>query len=277
MKGRVEVILSSGAMMNATISEHEKNQIKQYLLGQLAEADEEVLELRLMSDQAFSEEFDIVVDEIAMLYVSRHFTGDEKTKVEQYFLRSPQRRAKVQFICEMVRQLGDDDDDNHHGGVVAGKDIDQRPTLWQRACAFWAQPSAFRPAISFAILLIVGGLVFWVISLNSNPTYQFHELAMTSAERNVGTEKTKLRLDSSVDGLRLKLKLPAPRAPQYRVSLQGEQVSLPELKIETQDAESVTVVVPASHLSRGSYAIQLTEINNGRETPLRGSYEFDIQ
>ena len=132
---------------------HEKNQIKQYLLGQLAEADEELVELRLMSDPAFSEEFDIVVDEIATLYVSWYFKGDEKTQVEQYFLRIPQRRAKVQFICEMVRQIGEDECDNHQGGVVPGKVIDQRPTLWQRTCAFWAQPSAFRPAISFAISL----------------------------------------------------------------------------------------------------------------------------
>ena len=260
--------------MNATISEDDKNQIKRYLLGQLAEADEELLELRLMSDAAFIEEFDIVVDEIATLYVSRYFKGDEKMQVEQYFLRSPQRRDKVQFICELVRQLGEDV--NHHQpGVVPVQVDDPRPTLWQRVSAFWAQPSAFRPAMMLATLLIVGGLVFWVISLNSNSTYQSFELAMTtSSERNAGTQKTRIQLDSGVDGLRIKLKLPTPTAQSYRATLQGDKVPLQQLAIETQDAESITVTVPADQITLGTYAIQLIEINNGRETPLRGSYEF---
>jgi hypothetical protein len=260
-------------IINATISDEEKIRIKQYLLGQLAEADEESLEQRLMSDPAFSEEFDIVVDEIATLYVSRHFTGEEKTQVEQYFLRSPERRNRVQFICELLRQLGEDA--ANQSEVTPVNVSDQRPTVWQRVKASWAQPSVRRPAMTFATLLIVGGLVFWVISLNSNPTYQPVELAMTSSERSTGTEKTRVRLESGVDGLRLKLGLPSPRAPQYRVALRGEQMSLRDLTIEAQDATSITVVVPVK-LSKGSYAVQISEINDGRETPVRGAYEFEV-
>lgn len=251
--------------MNATISEYDKHQIKRYLLGQLAEADEEQVEIRLMSDQDFSEEFDVVVDEIATLYVSCHFTGDEKTRVEQYFLRSPQRRAKVQFICEMLRQM------NEPATTTV-------PTsLWQRASSFWSQPSVFRPAVSFAILLIVAGLVFWVISNNSKPTYQQFELAMTSTERGVGNAIKRVRLEPGADGLRIKLRLTSPTAPQYRASMRGsERLEPTQLAIESQDAESITVIVPAELISRGAYAIELTEINNGRETPLRGEYVFAV-
>jgi hypothetical protein len=265
--------------MNATISEDDKMRIKQYLLGQLAEADEEIVELRLMSDPAFSEEFDIVVDEIATLYVSRQFTGEEKTQVEQYFLRSPQRRLKVQFICELLRQLGEDGD--NQSGVMPVGVRDQRPTLWQRLGAFWAQPSLLRPALSFAIVLIVGGLVFWMASLNSTPTYQSFELAMTTSERSEGTETRRIHLERGFDGLRIKLKLPTPTAPQYRASLQGatalgEHFALPQLAVETPDATSITVIVPTDQITRGTYAIELTEINNGRETPLRGAYVFEV-
>lgn len=277
--------------MNATISEHDKNQIKQYLLGQLAEADEEIVELRLMSDAAFGEEFDIVVDEIASLYVSRHFTGEEKAQVEQYFLRSPQRRQKVQFICELLRQVNEDGEQKAEVPVVVidpkpspppvAPPVD-RPTFWQRITAFWAQPSFSRSAMTFASLLIVGGLVFWVISRNSNPTYQSVELAMRSSERSTGTKITTIHMSSSIDGLRMKLRLPGPAAPQYRASLQGasslgEHIALPQLPIETQDAESITVIVPADKISPGTYAIELTEINNGGETPLRDAYEFKIE
>ena len=258
-------------IVNATISEDEKNRIKQYLLGQLAEADEEMVEQRLMSDQAFSEEFDIVVDEIATSYAAGEFTGNEKTQVEQYFLRSPQRREKVQFICEFLRQIGED-------GVQQGVAVPvSSPTLWQRVISFWAQPSLSRTAMSLATVLIVGGLVFWVISFNSKPTTQSFELAMSSTQRYVGVEVTNVRLNPGVDELWIKLKLPTPAAPQYRAFLRGEGIPGLQLEIETQDAESVTVKVPADQLRRGYYAIALTEINNGNETPLRDEYQFAIE
>lgn len=253
-------------MMNATISEDEKRQIKQYLLGQLGEADEELVELRLMSDPGFSEEFDIVVDEIATGYVSGQFEGDEKTQVEQYFLRSPHRRDKVQFICELLRQVGEDERVNPPA-----------PSLWTRVSSFWVgQPSAFRPAIALATVLIVAGLSFWVISLNSKPNIVSYELALTNADRNAGTQVEKINLPPGTDQLRLKLKLPSPTAPQYRASLRGERISLPQLEIESQDAESITVMIPADQITRGTYAIELTEINNGTERPLRGAYEFVV-
>lgn len=270
MKGRVEVIIVAVPIMNATINEDEKNEIKLYLLGQLAEADEERVEMRLMSDPAFSDEFDVIVDEIATLYVSRHFTGDEQTRVEQYFLRAPQRREKVQFICELARQV------NEPAMVTPAP-----PGFWQRITSFWAQPSTFRPAVTFASLLIVAALGFWLISNNFKPTYQSFELAMTtSTERDSGTEITRIQMDDSVDVFRIKLKLPTPAAPQYRASLRGvsrgDAVWLPQLTIETQDAESITVMAPASEIGPGTYVIELTEINNGSEKPLRSGYEFTL-
>lgn len=252
-------------MMNATISEDEKKQLKQYLLGQLSEADEELVELRLMSDAAFSEEFDIVVDEIATGYVAGEFAGQEKTQVEQYFLRSPQRREKVQFICEMLRQVGEDRADP------------PAPTLWTRVSSFWVgQPSAFRPAIALAAVLIVAGLSFWLISLTSKPNIASFALTMTNADRNAGTQIERINLPPGTDQVRLKLRLPGPKAPQYRASLRGERISLPQLEIESHDAESITVIIPADQITRGTYAIELTEINNGTERPLRGAYEFVV-
>ena len=283
----MKVIIVAVPIMNVPIIEDEKNQIKRYLLGQLAEADEERVELRLMSDPTFSEEFDVVVDEIATLYVSGKFGDDEKAQVEQYFLRSPERQLKVQFICELLSQISEDG--KQQAEVVPVELTDQKPapetavptgsdaTVWQRISSFWnRRPSAFRPAISLAILLIVAALVFWVITRKSTPTYATLELSMTSAERNVGTQIKGIRLDPGVDGLRIKLKLPTPRAQQYRASLRGERVSLAQLTIAAQDAESMTVIVPANQITPGTYVIELIEINNGSEKPIRGAYEFVV-
>lgn len=288
MKARVEVIISSGGMMNVSISEVEKNQIRLYLLGQLNEADEERVELRLLSERAFSEEFDVVVDEIATNYVTGKFTGEEKTQVEQHFLRSPERQEKVRFICELLRQM--DKQGEGPADVVPVNLADPNPasepaplmgkraTPWQRVGSFWiAQPAMFRSAILLATVLIVAGLTFWVISLNSKPIIASFELLLTNAERSVGTQALKVHLEPGTDELRIKLRLPTPAAQQYRASLRGERVSLRQLEIETQDAESLTVKVPADQITRGYYAIELTELNNGKETPLRGAYEFAIE
>ena len=69
----------------SNIINEDKNEVRRYLLGQLGEADEERIELRLLTDPAFGEEFDTIVDEIADQYAGNEFRGEERERVEQYF------------------------------------------------------------------------------------------------------------------------------------------------------------------------------------------------
>src|SRR5205085_5770218 len=88
------------------IDNNEKNDVRRYLLGQLAEADEELLELQLLTDPAFGQEFDAIVDEITDQYVNGEFEGEECERVQQYFLKSPERRAKAQFAAALIDRAG---------------------------------------------------------------------------------------------------------------------------------------------------------------------------
>lgn len=81
----------------------EKNRLRKYLLGQLPEEDEEQLELRLLTDAAYAEEFDIVVDELTDRYVANEFQGEEREQVELYFLKSDDRRDKLKFASALQR------------------------------------------------------------------------------------------------------------------------------------------------------------------------------
>ncbi len=96
-KGISGAIIGSGAVRRSTIVQNEKNELRQYLLGQLQEADEERLELRLLMDAAYAEEFDIIVDEITDQYLAGEFQGEELDGVERYFLRATDRRNKLNF------------------------------------------------------------------------------------------------------------------------------------------------------------------------------------
>src|SRR5689334_6338099 len=84
------------------IDNNKKNEVRRYLLGQLGEADEERLELQLLTDPAFGEQFDTIVDEITDQYVNGEFQGEECKRVQRYFLKSPERRAKAQFAAALI-------------------------------------------------------------------------------------------------------------------------------------------------------------------------------
>jgi CHAT domain-containing protein/Tfp pilus assembly protein PilF len=83
------------------IDHTEKTELKDYLLGKLREEDEERVEIRLLSDAVYIEEFDVVVDEIADQYVAGEINGEERERVEKYFLRADQRRAKLKYAAAL--------------------------------------------------------------------------------------------------------------------------------------------------------------------------------
>src|SRR6267378_2144729 len=79
------------------MAQAEELKIREYLLGQLTEAEEEQVELRLLTEPDFAEEYDIVVNELTDDYVAGKFEGEGLKQVEEYFLKSNQRRDKLKF------------------------------------------------------------------------------------------------------------------------------------------------------------------------------------
>jgi len=84
------------------ISNHtEKSELKDYLLGKLREEDEERVELRLLSDAVYIEEFDILVDELTDRYVAGEVEGAEREQMERHFFASPARREKLRIAAAL--------------------------------------------------------------------------------------------------------------------------------------------------------------------------------
>ncbi len=59
------------------------------------------MEIRLLSDPVYGEEFDIVVDEITDQYVAGEIKGEERKRVEKYFLKSERRREKLKYAAAL--------------------------------------------------------------------------------------------------------------------------------------------------------------------------------
>jgi methionine-rich copper-binding protein CopC len=272
--------------------------LKRYLLGQLADADEERVEVRLLTDPAFIQEFDMVVDEISAYYAAGQFTGNELEQVEKYFLRSPERRRKVKFMCELLRQVSSVQrepvaavdspveavsqtpypvDVTTKGTSVVSQ---RKPNLSERVRAFFSGKSLAFTATTFAALALAIVLGIWLLSgRSSSPAYASLELSLSSPSRSTGAEIKKIKL-TNIDELRIKLNLPnrTPPPKSYRADLRGENISLPRLPIAEQNAQSLTVIIPAEDLTRGTYAIEISAVNdNGVEEAVRGAYLFAVE
>jgi tetratricopeptide (TPR) repeat protein len=85
----------------AIINNTEKTELKEYLLGQLHEPDEDRVETRLLSDRQYGEEFDIVVSELTDQYVAGEIQGPERDQMERYFFASPARREKLRIAAAL--------------------------------------------------------------------------------------------------------------------------------------------------------------------------------
>jgi len=249
------------------IINEDKNDLRRYLLGLLGEADEERLELRLLTDEGFVEEFDTVVDEITDQYVGNELGADERKRVEQYFLTSRERQQKVQFADELMER------------AAAERSVQNpapAPGFFERLRAFWTnQPVFFRTATTMATIVIAVGLVF-VLYPRQNPsgTYTAVNLQMSAGDRSTGSEVKPVRLDSAA-GIRIDLALPEQwrDAKSYRVELQDEKERLRDLPITERTPQSLVVTIPANEISQGGYIIRLYA--DGQR--VRGSYHFNVE
>jgi tetratricopeptide (TPR) repeat protein len=59
------------------------------------------VEIRLLSDPAYGQEFDIVVDELTDKYVTGEVKGAERDQMERYFFASPARREMLRIAAAL--------------------------------------------------------------------------------------------------------------------------------------------------------------------------------
>src|SRR5213080_474062 len=79
--------------------------IKKYLLGQLAGADLAEIERRLLTDEEFYEEVQIMENELVDEYVNSELSADERRLFEKNFLADPESRNKLRLGRALDRHL----------------------------------------------------------------------------------------------------------------------------------------------------------------------------
>src|SRR5436853_2923845 len=79
------------------VEEIEEKTIRQYLLGELAEAEMSQFEERLMIDDQLFEMLLVVEDELIDERAAGELSAEEQARFDAYFLATPQRRERLQL------------------------------------------------------------------------------------------------------------------------------------------------------------------------------------
>jgi CHAT domain-containing protein/tetratricopeptide (TPR) repeat protein len=84
---------------------NEQNAVRQYLLKQLSDADQQAFEFRLLTEDALSEELEIVEDELIDEYLAEELSKVERTSFEETFLAHPERLRKLKGSQALKRYV----------------------------------------------------------------------------------------------------------------------------------------------------------------------------
>jgi hypothetical protein len=242
-----------------------------YLLEELTAEDAEQFEEQLFAEQEWPEaELDAAEQELIDAYIRNELTPDRQQHFENKYLTTEARRERVLLAKAFLR-------------VICPGSFKERLTEW--VAGFWKGPAPrfATPRFATLALLIFGvalALVWFVLRPRAPQSFAYLNLSTATETRSESSQAQKVTLPLGKDALRISLSLPAP-APTgaaYRVQWDDVHGRLGDLKVESQDEKSVSVVIPAAKLSRGQYALKLYRRNpDGSEQRVNGNYFFTVE
>lgn len=128
---------------------HEQNTIRRYLLRQLSASEQESVEYRLLSDDDFSEELEIVEDELINEYLAGELSQTERQQFEETFLASPKHQQKLRAAQAVNRYF-----DRGSTPPTPAPTISQRLRSW--LTPFWLPVAV---PVGVAVLIVLGVLI----------------------------------------------------------------------------------------------------------------------
>lgn len=132
--------------------QNDREAVRRYLLDQLSDVEQQDVELRLLSDDSFAQEFEIVEDEIIDEFLADELSRDERVKFEQHFLAHPDRHSKLKSAQALKRYFAKIDPDPV-----------PTPTVIERLSAWLKMNVITRPVLAGIAVLVVAvvGLIIW--------------------------------------------------------------------------------------------------------------------
>lgn len=276
----------------------EQDILRKYLLHDLAEAEQERVEERLLTDKEFSRRMALAQDDLLDDFAAGVLSEQETERCRTHFLTTPARLQKLKFAMALDRY------------VAREEALAPPPGLVEKALAFFRM-HPLKAASSMAVVLLVFGaallavLRFAGFQIGHDP---LQELARVNREQTTDStplselrrssahtptlslqpnlvredvEPRTVEITSGVLLVRLLLEVTASPHERFRAVLQtadGDEIAPVEnLKARNEEgAQFVVVYVPRELLSRGDFQLRLFGMSgDGRAVDL-GLYPFRV-
>lgn len=249
-----------------------------YLLKELPEEELEQFEDLCFAQESWPAEINLVEEDLIDAYLRKELPQERRQRFEQNYLNTEARQERVMMAAALFHHV---DECNAVSKTVADV-APSEPTWTERLRAFWSSQSLMpRAAMALVAVAVIGGLLWFSLFRTPSPqTFATLTLSISQSNRAEGSQAGKVKLPLSADALRISLTLPerTAQAARYRVELDKDNGETKPLEIAGQDAQSVSVVIPATQLARGRYALNLFAIKaDGTEQPINGSYFFTVE
>ena len=242
-----------------------------YLLDELPQHEAEQFEEECFAQPEWPEvELESAEEDLIQAYIKNELSPERRRRFEENYLTTTAREEKVLFARSFLRVV-----------CPAGQ-----PAWTQRLFGFLKslvcapQFAVPRFATIFVSLGLIAALLWYVVKPGTPHTFAHLNLVISSDTRAASGQVQNVKLPLAEDALRISLALPepAPQGTTYRVHWEDVKGSLKDLDIEKQDANSVSVIIPADELTRGLYSLKLFRKDPDRtETRVLGNYRFNVE
>jgi CHAT domain-containing protein len=145
----------------------DRNTLRRYLLGELTQEEQlSPVEERLLAEDSFFEEFQLVKEDLIDQYVTQQLTPEDRRRFEQHFLVTAERREDVRHAqalsryAQKCRQEAEQSEEKKR----LRNDRPRRGFLW---AWLWPTPS-FRFAATLVLMVGVGFLVWRLLIYRSD-------------------------------------------------------------------------------------------------------------
>lgn len=274
----------------------EEFRIRQYLLGELREGEQESVEERFITDRDFKELALVVEDELVEDYLSGALSAAEEASFVRHFLSTPQQRRRVGRAGALRRYMAAG---VHTHPTEPGVEIRTRGFRSESSRRpSWLTPSVLVPASLALLLAAVLGLS-WLVGtrqrgkeladsrqemerLNQQPDSDGPFWAVLSPLNMRGDRETNV-LQHPADGtvVQLWLMLVKDEYPSYQVVIQrdgaAERLPVSALRAETiSRGRAIPLRVPAKLLPPGTYILKLNGIGEDGRIEEVSEYNFRV-
>jgi hypothetical protein len=257
-----------------------REELRRYVLGDLADPEQEDFERQLLTDSVLYEELLATEDDLVDEYLSGNLSERERQQFELHFSVGEERQRKVRFGRSWQKYLKSTQvvcpqEDTRKGGSTG---------FFRMFSVFWER-SGRNPVLvaSLIMVLLLGTLGAWLRYRPTQNNTQRPIIAVTlvgGGSRGESATTPRLTRPPANSFVQVHLELAKKDYNTYQVEMFRERESVAPfkaLKAEPSDGHfSVVVGVNSEVLEPGDYTFELSGVSDSGEVEFEGNYPLRV-